>query len=139
MLANSSGIPENTFAAYCFFIPDTVRIFKLYEKAHPLKDGQGRITPDTTIFLKELGVKYLAREGEINWLNGLDPASLYSIEEVDVDQIQNHEAVIEAYESSRDKVNEVSEQAAALYEVTNQNPDLRESILELQRMLRIQQ
>lgn len=102
-LADTVGIGKKTYAVFCFPVINELRAQKLLKKTQlemPLN------------YLELFGVKYESRESETRYLNGVDIASKYEIEVVEVmdDEAklisiaERDKAVVDSYNTSREHV-----------------------------------
>lgn len=107
-LANLTGF-GNYYVLFCFPIIDAKRLQKVTKKG-PLE------IPHRLPLNALLGTKYETLEGGVNWLDGVAPEQKFDeIEFVNVTDYSTEigrQAVLEAYEKSKDFVNEVAADAA---------------------------
>ena len=107
LLADTIGSGKKTCALFCFLFVDMDKLMKLTNVDGPLNMPKKP--------LRLLGVKNECFEGEINFLNGVDPRSKYEIEEVFVvggmSAEKAHKVQVDNYNETVGFVNEVAKKA----------------------------
>jgi hypothetical protein len=113
LMADQTGSGVNTFTLFCFLFLDSKKIAKLLGIPY----SEYIMGPKSACRVP--GVKYAGYEGMTNYLDGVDPASKYEIETVQVPFGLTHDELLhshsESYKESVRAVNEAARAAAELY------------------------